>query len=120
MREGECVGPYELQLPVGAGGMGEVWKDRDKRLDRIVAIKFPHAQISEDTLSPAAEDASGRVLVEVDSDGLLVRARAFDRPAGFHGDVWMPGWESNRHIAGIGVRLDSTLWKYSPLRTGSR
>jgi len=33
------LGPYELLMPVGEGGMGEVWKARDTRLDRIVAVK---------------------------------------------------------------------------------
>ena len=36
---GVQLGPYELLSPIGAGGMGEVWKARDTRLDRIVAIK---------------------------------------------------------------------------------
>ena len=36
---GDNLGPYELLAPLGAGGMGEVWKARDMRLDRIVAIK---------------------------------------------------------------------------------
>src|ERR1035441_9489001 len=36
---GDKLGPYELLAPIGAGGMGEVWKARDTRLDRIVAIK---------------------------------------------------------------------------------
>jgi serine/threonine protein kinase len=33
------VGPYILLEPLGAGGMGEVWKARDPRVDRTVAIK---------------------------------------------------------------------------------
>ena len=34
------LGPYELVGRVGAGGMGEVWKARDPKLDRFVAIKI--------------------------------------------------------------------------------
>ncbi len=36
---GDHLGPYVLVSPIGAGGMGEVWKARDTRLDRSVAIK---------------------------------------------------------------------------------
>jgi eukaryotic-like serine/threonine-protein kinase len=36
---GDKLGPYEILALIGAGGMGEVWKARDTRLGRIVAIK---------------------------------------------------------------------------------
>jgi len=36
---GDKLGPYEILAAIGAGGMGEVWKARDTRLGRIVAIK---------------------------------------------------------------------------------
>src|ERR1700676_4775840 len=36
---GRRLGPYEILTAIGAGGMGEVYKARDTRLDRIVAIK---------------------------------------------------------------------------------
>ena len=36
---GTKLGPYEIQSPLGAGGMGEVYRARDTRLDRDVAIK---------------------------------------------------------------------------------
>src|SRR5881397_1650615 len=36
---GTRLGPYEILSPAGAGGMGEVYRARDTRLDRIVAIK---------------------------------------------------------------------------------
>jgi len=36
---GDKLGPYEVLSPIGAGGMGEVYKARDTRLDRTVAVK---------------------------------------------------------------------------------
>ena len=36
---GDQLGPYEILSAIGAGGMGEVYKARDTRLDRTVAIK---------------------------------------------------------------------------------
>ena len=36
---GDKLGPYEILSAIGAGGMGEVYKARDTRLDRTVAIK---------------------------------------------------------------------------------
>ena len=37
---GKRLGPYEILSAIGAGGMGEVYRARDTRLDRIVAIKI--------------------------------------------------------------------------------
>jgi len=36
---GDKLGPYEILAFIGAGGMGEVWKARDTRLNRIVVVK---------------------------------------------------------------------------------
>ena len=47
LAHGERLGPYEILAQIGAGGMGEVYKARDTRLDRIVAIKISKAQFSE-------------------------------------------------------------------------
>src|SRR6266403_5670402 len=45
---GTKLGPYEIQSPLGAGGMGEVYRASDTRLDRIVAIKVLPANLSSD------------------------------------------------------------------------
>jgi serine/threonine protein kinase len=44
---GTKLGPYEIQSPLGAGGMGEVYRARDTRLDRTVAIKVLTSHLSD-------------------------------------------------------------------------
>jgi serine/threonine protein kinase len=44
---GAQLGPFKIESAIGAGGMGEVWKARDTRLDRIVAIKTINGPFSE-------------------------------------------------------------------------
>ena len=44
---GTRLGPYEIVAPLGSGGMGDVYKARDTRLDRVVAIKVSKDQFSE-------------------------------------------------------------------------
>jgi DNA-binding beta-propeller fold protein YncE len=89
----------------------------------------PEYTISDDELSPAAADAAGRVLFEVDSaDSWYERVAVIDTSrktfsviaTGFSGDVWGPGWQSDGRIAAVGVRLDSTLWRYQPSRAGRK
>jgi eukaryotic-like serine/threonine-protein kinase len=46
LTSGSKLGPYEIQSPLGAGGMGEVYRAHDSRLDRDVAIKVLSTNIA--------------------------------------------------------------------------
>jgi eukaryotic-like serine/threonine-protein kinase len=48
MQPGSRLGPYEILARIGAGGMGEVWRARDTRLGREVAIKILPAEFADD------------------------------------------------------------------------
>src|SRR3977135_1070212 len=46
LTSGPNLGPYEILCPLGAGGMGEVYRAKDTRLDRTVAIKVLPSHLS--------------------------------------------------------------------------
>lgn len=48
LKNGTRLGPYEIVAPIGAGGMGEVYRGRDTRLGRTVAIKILPSEFSHD------------------------------------------------------------------------
>ena len=53
---GARLGPYEIQAAIGAGGMGEVYKAHEARLDRSVAVKVLPAHVSADAKRRARFD----------------------------------------------------------------
>ena len=55
---GSRLGPYEVVASVGAGGMGEVYKARDTRLDRIVAVKVLHPKAAPDAQLRASDSSA--------------------------------------------------------------
>ena len=54
---GENLGPYEIQSPIGAGGMGELHRAHDTRLDRDVAIKVLPESFARDRLRRFEQEA---------------------------------------------------------------
>src|SRR6476646_1848600 len=62
LRPGQSVGPYEIVSAIGAGGMGEVYRARDTKLDREVAIKVLPAAFAQDPERLARFEREAKVL----------------------------------------------------------
>src|SRR5262245_5725515 len=63
---GSRLGPYEIQSAIGAGGMGEVYKARDTRLDRTFAIKVLPESLSSDPQFRERFDREARSISQLD------------------------------------------------------
>jgi serine/threonine protein kinase len=59
---GTKLGPYKIEAPLGAGGMGEVYRARDTRLDRTVAIKVLSAHLSQNEDAKRRFDREARAI----------------------------------------------------------
>src|SRR5262245_33195751 len=66
LTSGARLGPYEIQSALGAGGMGEVYKARDTRLDRTVAIKVLPADLASDPERTARFEREAKAIAALD------------------------------------------------------
>ena len=62
LASGTKLGPYEIQSPLGAGGMGEVYRAKDTRLDRIVAVKILPSHLSDNPEAKQRFDREARAI----------------------------------------------------------
>jgi serine/threonine protein kinase len=62
LTSGARLGPYEIQSPLGAGGMGEVYRARDTRLERTVAVKILPSHLSENPEAKQRFDREARAI----------------------------------------------------------
>jgi len=62
LSSGTLLGPYEIQSPLGAGGMGEVYRARDTRLDRTVAVKILSSHLSSNPEAKQRFDREARAI----------------------------------------------------------
>src|SRR6266851_1968785 len=62
LTSGTKLGPYEIQSSLGAGGMGEVYRARDTRLDRTVAIKILPTHLSDNHEAKDRFDREARAI----------------------------------------------------------
>src|SRR5215470_14787682 len=72
LASGTKLGPYEIQSPLGAGGMGEVYRARDSRLDRIVAIKILPAHLAEDQQARQRFEREARTISSLNHPNICV------------------------------------------------
>jgi len=65
LTSGTRLGPYEIESPLGAGGMGEVYRARDTRLQRTVAIKILPSHLSDNLEARERFDREARTISSV-------------------------------------------------------
>jgi len=68
---GQRLGPYEILGAIGAGGMGEVYRARDTRLDRDVAVKVLPASVSEDPERMARFEREAKAVAALSHPNIL-------------------------------------------------
>ena len=68
---GTRLGPYEILAPIGAGGMGEVYRARDSRLDRDVAIKVLPEHVAQDPEARARFEREARAVAGLSHPNIL-------------------------------------------------
>jgi serine/threonine protein kinase/Tol biopolymer transport system component len=72
LTSGARLGPYEIESPLGAGGMGEVYRARDTRLERTVAIKVLNAQLVASTELRARFEREAKVISQLQHPHICV------------------------------------------------
>src|SRR5436853_3240996 len=79
---GTRIGPYEILAPLGAGGMGEVYRARDTRLHREVAVKILPRAFSDDSDRLTRFEREARVLAALNHPQIAAIYHV-ERSAGF-------------------------------------
>ena len=71
LTSGVRLGPYEILAPVGAGGMGDVYRAKDTKLDRTVAIKVLPEKLAEDAAALARFEREAKVVAALSHPNIL-------------------------------------------------
>src|SRR5712691_8600700 len=65
LRSGAKFGAYEILFSIGSGGMAEVYKARDTRLNRLVAIKLLHEHLWSDSEAKQSFEREARIVASL-------------------------------------------------------
>jgi eukaryotic-like serine/threonine-protein kinase len=71
LTSGTKLGPYEIQSPLGAGGMGEVYRATDTKLGRDVALKVLPAEMAQDPDRLARFRREAKALAQLDHPNIV-------------------------------------------------
>src|SRR6266545_3636077 len=71
LNPGVRLGPYEIVAPLGAGGMGEVYRARDSRLERDVAIKVLPEHLARDREALARFEREAKAIAALNHPNIL-------------------------------------------------
>jgi eukaryotic-like serine/threonine-protein kinase len=69
---GDRLGPYEILAPIGAGGMGEVYRARDSRLGREVAVKVLPEHLADDSQALSRFESEAKAVAALSHPNILV------------------------------------------------
>src|SRR5215469_7749938 len=72
LSSGTKLGPYEIQTSLGAGGMGEVYRACDTRLDRLVAIKILPSHLSDNSEARQRFDREARAISSLNHPNICI------------------------------------------------
>src|ERR1039458_6089071 len=102
---GTRLGPYEILSPLGAGGMGEVYRAKDARVDRMVALKVLPEKFFEDSERRGRFEREAKLLASLNHPGIAVLFSFEEIP----GSSLSPASQSTLHILVMELLEGETL-----------
>src|SRR5664280_1745771 len=102
---GTRLGPYEILSPLGAGGMGEVYRAKDARVDRMVALKVLPEKFFEDSERRGRFEREAKLLASLNHPGIAVLYSFEEIP----GSSLSPASRSTLHILVMELLEGETL-----------
>jgi len=127
---GSKLGPYEIISPLGTGGMGEVYRARDTRLDRSVAIKILPKEMSADPLRKQRFEREAKTISSLNHPHICVLHDIGSQDgidylvmecSSFHADkpqLWSPG-QFNCSGSSLDFDLHPDGKRFAVLKVGS-
>ena len=115
LTRGTRLGPYAIESPIGAGGMGEVYKATDTRLERTVAIKVSdsrHGRWPRLLLYEMASGKAARAKVMAYGTGRLGDEQNFVRSAAFgciSGHPRQVKWKSRTNVSSRADKTENSV-----------